>query len=302
MSAGFAPAAKGGSARLSQGHRYAPGMRPYTQVDVFSSGPVSGNPLGVVHDGEGLDDVTLASFSRWTNLSEVTYLYPPTSEGADYRVRIFAGTRELPFAGHPTLGSAFAWLNAGGQPATADEVVQECGAGLVRVRAEGDLMAFAAPPRTRTGRLSDEVLDMALGFLNLQIDDVIDHEWGVNGPDWAMLRLRDDTAVRAIRPGAAAALGFDVGVVGLAPAGSPFAYEVRAFIPEPSVVEDPVTGSLNAAAAQGNDRHTALRLYDAFASAEKTLTVNVGGHLGVPPSAAEASESFIVRHLFPRRH
>ncbi len=225
-------------------------MRPHTQVDVFGATPGTGNPLGVVHEAAGLDDAPLASFSRWTNLSEVTYLYPPTQPEADYRVRIFAGTRELPFAGHPTLGPAFAWLAAGGRPARADEVVQECGAGLVRVRVDGDRLSFAAPPRTRTGPLSDAILDRALGFLGLQIDDVVDHEWGVNGPDWAMLRLRDDAAVRAVRPGGADALGFDVGVVGLAPAGSPFAYEVRAFIPEPTVIEDPVTGSLNAAAAQ----------------------------------------------------
>lgn len=225
-------------------------MRPYTQVDVFGSLPGYGNPLGVVHDATGLDDAAMAAFSRWSNLSEVTYLYPPTQPGADYRVRIFAGTRELPFAGHPTLGTAYAWLAAGGRPRRPDEVVQECGAGLVRVRVDGDRLSFAAPPRTRTGPLSDAILDRALAFLGLQIDDVVAHEWGVNGPDWAMLRLRDDAAVRAVRPGGAAALGFDVAVVGLAREGSSYAYEVRAFIPEPAVIEDPVTGSLNAAAAQ----------------------------------------------------
>ena len=225
-------------------------MRRYAQVDVFASGPVTGNPLGVVLDGEGLDESLLPAFSRWTNLSEVTFLYPPTTAEADYRVRIFAADTELPFAGHPTLGSAAVWLAAGGGPRTAGEVVQECGAGLVRVRVDGDTLAFAAPPRTRTGPLSDGVLDAALEFLNLPPGAVVDHEWGVNGPEWAMLRLADDQAVRDVRPAGPRDLGFFVGVVGLAPAGSPFAYEVRGLIPGPILVEDPVTGSLNAAAAQ----------------------------------------------------
>ncbi len=225
-------------------------MRRYVQVDVFGSGPCSGNPLGVVVDGDDLTPEVMASFSRWTNLSEVTFLGPPTQPGADYAVRIFAGTRELPFAGHPTLGSAHAWLNAGGTPRTPGVVVQECGAGLVRVRVDGDGYWLAAPPRTRTGPLAPDELARAAAFLGLHPGDVIDHEWGVNGPAWAMLQLSSDAAVRAVRPVGSMALGFDVGVVGLAPPGSPFAYEVRAFLPDPTLLEDPVTGSFNAAAAQ----------------------------------------------------
>ncbi len=222
--------------------------RRYVQVDVFGSSAFSGNPLGVVLDADGLDDESMAAFSRWTNLSEVTYLLPPTQSRADYGVRIFAGRRELPFAGHPTLGSAFAWLGSGGVPRSAGVVVQECGAGLVPVRFDGDSFAFAAPPRTRSGPLSDASLEAAIDFLGVRAGDVVDHEWGVNGPQWAMLQLTDDAAVRAVRPRGPAP-GFDVGVVGLA-TGRPYAYEVRAFIPGPPLVEDPVTGSLNAAAAQ----------------------------------------------------
>lgn len=223
---------------------------PYVQVDVFGSGPCTGNPLGVVVDAAGLDSATMAAFSRWTNLSEVTFLAPPTQPGADYAVRIFAGTRELPFAGHPTLGSAHAWLSAGGTPRASGVVVQECGAGLVRVRLDADGYSLAAPPRTRTGPLSQDDLARAAAFLGLSPGDVIDHEWGVNGPLWAMLQLASDQAVRDVQPAGPTQLGFDVGVVGLAASGSPFAYEVRAFLPEPQVVEDPVTGSLNAAVAQ----------------------------------------------------
>lgn len=225
-------------------------MRSFRQVDVFGSRPCLGNPLGVVHDASGLADEVMATFSRWTNLSEVTFLLPPTLPGADYRVRIFTGRRELPFAGHPTLGSAHAFLEAGGEPRSPGVVVQECGVGLVDVRVTDDGLAFSAPPLTQSGPLSGPDLAAACAFVGVDVAAVVAHAWGVNGPRWAMLRLADDAAVRAVRPTGPAALGFEVGVVGLAAAASGFAYEVRGFLAEPTVMEDPVTGSLNAAVAQ----------------------------------------------------
>lgn len=225
-------------------------MRRFAQVDVFSTGPFTGNPLAVVLDAEGLADDEMRAFARWTNLSETAFLLPPTAEAADYRVRIFQPSGELPFAGHPTLGSCSAWLAAGGVPRSAEAVIQECGVGLVPVRDDGDTLAFAAPPRRRTGPLPASVLHRAIRCLGVAPQDVVDHEWGDNGPPWAMVRLDSDAAVRAISPDVSALGDIYVGVVGLTDVEGGHAYEVRAFVPPPSPTEDPVTGSLNAAVAQ----------------------------------------------------
>ncbi|WP_425956516.1 PhzF family phenazine biosynthesis protein [Xylanimonas sp. McL0601] len=232
---------------------------PFSQVDVFTTGPVLGNPLAVVHDADGLTDEEMAAFARWTNLSETTFLLSPANPGADYRVRIFTTSGELPFAGHPTLGSAHAWLESGGVPAAAHgraDVVQECGAGLVTVRRSpapggGARLAFAAPPLVRTGVPSSAELERACAALRIAPGDVVDATWLVNGPEWLGLRLRDAAAVLAVEPDLAALAGVSVGVVG--PWGdSPGApgdadVEVRAFADDR---EDPVTGSLNAGLGQ----------------------------------------------------
>jgi len=224
-------------------------MRPFSQVDVFSSEPLLGNPVAVVHDAEGVTDEEMRRFAHWTNLSETTFLLPPTRPEADYRLRIFTPNEELPFAGHPTLGSAHAWLEAGGVPQDHDEILQECGSGFVRVR-RTDRLAFAAPPLLREGPVSDDERAQILTALALTDDDVVDLSWGDNGPGWVVALLRDADAVLAVRPDWSSFGGLDIGVVGRYPSGSECAVEVRAFCPSIGVVEDPVTGSLNASIAQ----------------------------------------------------
>lgn len=225
--------------------------RPFAQVDVFAADPYRGNPVAVVLDGEGISDEEMQRFASWTNLSETTFVLPASAEGADYRLRIFTPGGELPFAGHPTLGSAHAWLEHGGVAAADDVVVQECGAGLVPLRRTGPgLLSFRAPDLVRTGPLDDALLDRVERALGVAHDDVLGHQWVDNGPGWLALRLRSAEQVLALELDDAAAAGLIVGVVGAHPAGSPHAVEVRAFCPAIGVHEDPVTGSLNAGLAQ----------------------------------------------------
>lgn len=228
-----------------------PAAHAFRQVDVFSSLPLLGNPVAVVHDADDLDEEQMAAFARWTNLSETTFLLAPTTPEADYRLRIWTPGGELPFAGHPTLGSAHAWLEAGGAPASADTVVQECGAGLVRVR-RGERLAFAAPPLLRSGPVDADDLARIAEALAIDPADIVDAAWIDNGPGWVGVLLRDADAVLAVRPDLARFGGLDIGVVGPYPDGHPerVAVEVRALCPGHGVAEDPVTGSLNAGIAQ----------------------------------------------------
>jgi PhzF family phenazine biosynthesis protein len=220
----------------------------FSQVDVFTDVPFLGNPVAVVHDADSLDDDTLQRVARWTNLSETTFLLPPTDPGADYRVRIFMPTGELPFAGHPTLGTCHAWLEAGGAPGTDGVVVQECGVGLVRVARRDGRLAFAAPPRRRTGPLEPDLLTLAAAAVGVPEDEVLAAEWVDNGPGWVALLLRDAAAVLAVRPRPA---DLDIGLVGFHPPDAEVAIEVRGFFPKDgTLAEDPVTGSLNASLAQ----------------------------------------------------
>ncbi|GAA1896678.1 PhzF family phenazine biosynthesis protein [Williamsia serinedens] len=223
-----------------------PTGRPFAQVDVFVSGPLSGNPVAVVLDGAGLDDDTMAAFARWTNLSETTFVLPPTDSAADYRLRIFTPGGELPFAGHPTLGSAHAWLGSGGMPA-GDTIVQECGIGLVTIRRDGDRLAFAAPPLRRSGPVDDAVLAEIRDALGLTPSDVVASNWVDNGPGWIGLMLTSAQRVLDVRPDLAALGDREVGLIGAHRDGPDGVdYEVRAFAPGDGVPEDPVTGSLNA--------------------------------------------------------
>ncbi len=224
--------------------------RRFTQVDVFTDTPLRGNPLAVVHDAQGLIDAQMQAFARWTNLSETTFLLPPTDPAADYRVRIFTPQRELPFAGHPTLGSCHAWLEAGGLARAAGEVVQQCNAGLIRIRRQAGRLAFAAPPCLRTGPLAAELLARIGTALALRRDEILAHQWVDNGPGWCAIRLASADAVLALRPDWAALRGTMLGVVGAHPAGSEAHFEVRALIGDGAGYEDPVTGSLNASLAQ----------------------------------------------------
>ena len=227
-------------------------VRSFSQVDVFTTEFLLGNPVAVVHDAEGISTEQMAAFARWTNLSETTYLLPPADPSADYRLRIFTPGRELPFAGHPTLGSCRAWLEAGGVPKRDGRIVQECGAGLIPIRQDGARLAFAAPPLVRGGPVdADDVAQLARG-LGVQLDQVVDAQWVDNGPGWVAVLLDSAETVLSTKPDADALGEFsDVGVVGPWPDGGEIAFELRAFVNEGTGVwEDPVTGSLNASVAQ----------------------------------------------------
>lgn len=224
--------------------------RPFAQVDVFSPVPYLGNPVAVVLDAADLDAEAMARVARWTNLSETTFVAAPTTPEADYRLRIFTPGGELPFAGHPTLGSAHAWLDHGGTPRTPGRVVQECGAGLVEVRVTDAALSFAAPPTVRSGDLEPEYLDLVVAALGVEPGQVLSHQWVDNGPGWAVVELADAARVLALEPDFSGFPEAMVGVFGAYPAGSGFAYEIRAFAPGSGVLEDPVCGSLNASVAQ----------------------------------------------------
>lgn len=227
--------------------------RGFRQVDVFGHDPCTGNPLAVVLDADGVDDETMRRFSAWSNLSECTFVLAPTHPDADYRVRIFSLNTELPFAGHPTLGTARAWLDAGGEPRDRSLVVQECQAGLIEVRIEPDRLAFAAPPRLRSGPVDDALLADVIDVLGVRPERVIDAEWLDNGPGWVGVLLDHARTVVELRPNASAHPGrWDIGVIGAHDPDADTAFELRAFFTDGSAPlrEDPVTGSLNAAAAQ----------------------------------------------------
>ena len=223
---------------------------PFTQVDVFTGTALRGNPLAVVHGADALDDERMQALARWTNLSETSFLLAPSDAGADYRVRIFTPGGELPFAGHPTLGSCHAWLERGGTPRSAGALVQQCGVGLVRLRREGAALAFAAPPLAQSEVSADD-LAAALAALGIGREQVVAARWLMNGPNWLTLLLDSAATVLALAPDPARMQRFaSVGVVGAHPPGGECAFEVRGFVGRPTLYEDPVTGSLNAGIAE----------------------------------------------------
>jgi len=227
-----------------------PRNRSFVQVDVFSTSPYSGNPVAVVLDGTGLSDEEMQGLARWTDLSETTFVLPPTVPEADYRLRIFAPGGELPFAGHPTLGSARAWLEGGGTPRHDDRIVQECGVGLVTVRQGAGTLAFAAPPRVREGALEEDQLLRIVGAFGISRDRVVAHEWVDNGPGWAVVRLATAKEVLALEPDFSVLPDAMVGAIGAHPDGSRHAFEMRTFAPGVGVPEDPACGSMNAGVGQ----------------------------------------------------
>jgi PhzF family phenazine biosynthesis protein len=223
-------------------------LLPLRQVDVFATTPFSGNPVAVVLAADELDTAMMQRIANWTNLAETTFVLRPDSDEADYRLRIFTPSRELPFAGHPTLGSCHAWLETNDQHPNDVMVLQECEAGLIRIRQSDTGLAFAAPPLLRSGAVEETLVAHLAALLGIEREDVVDSQWVDNGPGWVAVLLRSAEAVVGLRPGV---VDMNVGVVGPHPAGSPEAIEVRAFTARNgATVEDPVTGSLNASLAQ----------------------------------------------------
>ena len=223
--------------------------RPFAQVDVFTAVPYLGNPLAVVLDGTGLSTEQMQAFTDWTNLSEATFVLPPSQPDADYAVRIFCPGRELPFAGHPTLGTCHAWLQAGGVPKGRD-VVQECGVGLVKIQRQGTRLSFAAPPLRRGDPLDEADVQLIAKGLGLSRSDILHHAWCDNGPQWRGVMLASAEQLLALKPDAELLQGLDIGVVAPLTTGDA-QFEVRAFFPgNNGMTEDPVTGSLNAAMGQ----------------------------------------------------
>jgi len=229
--------------------------RRFAQVDVFGSAPCTGNPVAVVLGAEGMGEEEMQRFARWTNLSETTFVLQPTRPDADYRVRIFTPVLEMPFAGHPTLGTCHAWLEGGGESADPTEIVQECEAGLIRIRRESGQLAFEAPPLVRSGPASEEETSKVAAALDLDPAEMVAVEWVDNGPGWIAVLLESAERVLELQPGD---LDFDLGVVGFHPPGAEAAIELRAFTPVNGLAwEDPVTGSLAASVAEwllGNGR------------------------------------------------
>jgi PhzF family phenazine biosynthesis protein len=222
--------------------------RPYRVVDVFTTTSYMGNPVAVVLGAEGLATEQMQHFAHWTNLSETTFVLAPQSAEADYRVRIFTPVAELPFAGHPTLGTCHAWLEASGRPPGDLRIVQECAAGLVRIQRTAGRLAFAAPPLLRSGPVEEELVAHVADVLRIERSAIVAAEWADNGPGWVAILLESAEAVLAVSPGT---VDLDVGLVGPYPPGAPAAFELRAFFPKDGApVEDPVTGSLNASVAQ----------------------------------------------------
>jgi len=225
-----------------------PVPRQFRQVDVFTEAPYLGNPVAVVLDAQGLETRQMQALASWTNLSETTFVLPPTQADADYQVRIFTPGTELPFAGHPTLGSCHAWLEAGGKAKKPDVIVQQCGAGLIKVRRTPAGLAFAAPPLLRDGPVAEPLLAEIAVELGVDREDIADAQWADNGPGWVAVLLKSAADVLALRPGV---VSHDIGVAGPYPPGSRAAFEVRAFFPKlETTAEDPVTGSFNASLAQ----------------------------------------------------
>ncbi|MGY6637182.1 MAG: PhzF family phenazine biosynthesis protein [Erythrobacter sp.] len=227
-------------------------LRSFKMVDVFATEPFTGNPVAVIADAQDLTTEEMQRITRWLNLSETTFLLPPTNSRADYRVRIFTLARELPFAGHPTLGTCHAWLEAGGQPKRGDVIVQECGAGLIEIRRVENELGFAAPALIRSGAPTEAEIARATEVLRIERSQIIDAQWADNGPGWLVIMLASAAEVLAAAPLRHYPERIDIGLVGPYPEGSEAAFELRAIFSgaHGELIEDPVTGSLNASVGQ----------------------------------------------------
>ena len=224
--------------------------RPFAEIDVFSATPYLGNPVAVILDADDVDDDSMKRVARWTNLSETVFLLTPTDPAADYRARILTPGGELPFAGHPTLGAARAWLENGGTQRDSAHLVQECAAGLIRVKHEDGVWSFAAPPTLRSGELEESHVQAVADAFGVARERIIAHQWVDNGPGWAVVQLATAQEVIDLEPDLAQIPDAMIGALGAYPNGAPHAFEMRAFAPRVGVPEDPVCGSINAAVAQ----------------------------------------------------
>ena len=222
----------------------------FQQVDVFTNRPLLGNALAVVHGADNLSDKQMTKFANWTNLSETTFLLNPINDSADYKVRIFTPNNELPFAGHPTLGSCFAWLSNGGIAKSKDVIIQECAIGLIKIRKDGSRLSFEAPELIKSGSVDDLTLKKVAMSLRIGVSDIINHQWVDNGPGWCAVMLKNAQQVLALDPDPQLLKDFKMGVIGSYPDGSETDFEVRAFAMPYGIYEDPVTGSLNAGIAK----------------------------------------------------
>jgi len=223
-------------------------QRDFQQVDVFSGEPCKGNPVAVVLGADGMSTEAMHDFTKWMNLSESTFLLKPTNPEADYRVRIFTPAEELPFAGHPTLGSCHAWLRAGGQPQGAF-VMQQCEAGLIRIRQDTGPLAFAAPPLIKDDAVSESDLAMIAAGLGVPRAAIMRSQWIDNGPGWVGVMLGSREELLSVTPDYDVLEGLKLGVVAPGKPADETQFELRAFVSSLRV-EDPVTGSLNASVAQ----------------------------------------------------
>ena len=267
--------------------------RRFIQCDVFSSIPCRGNALAVVVDAEGLSDDDMAAFAAWTNLAETTFLLPATDPSADYRVRIFTPNREMPFAGHPTLGSCASWLHAGGTPMHKSVVRQECGVGIVEIRLNGDVPAFVAPP-TRIATLETAIADRLLGKMGLDTTSVIASARLDNGPVWQVFELASAADVLSVN---ASTLRWPdevaIGLIGAHPSGHECQYEVRMLAPSSGMSEDPITGSLNSALAHWFDKRN--KLPDAMVVAQGTV-IGRSGRVHVSRDAGNRDNILVGGH------
>lgn len=227
-------------------------MSDYRLVDVFGSGPFTGNPVAVVTGKDDLDTETMLRITQWFNLSETTFLLPATDSAADYRVRIFTPDRELPFAGHPTLGTCHAWLEQGGQPRNPDHIVQQCSAGLINLRRVDGRLAFSGPPLVRSGSVDPQTVERVAAFLRVDRDRIVDIAWVDNGPGWIGVMLGSAEEVLALDPLRSYAERIEVGVIGPHEGDGPLDYEIRTFFTNHTltIIEDPITGSFNASVAE----------------------------------------------------
>jgi PhzF family phenazine biosynthesis protein len=221
----------------------------FNQVDVFTDQALKGNPLAVVHRADELSQREMQDIANWTNLSETTFLLNPINQEADYRVKIFTPKTELPFAGHPTLGSCFAWIKRGGLPKSKDFIIQECEIGLVKIRNANNRLSFSAPNLIKTGPIDVATLQTISKGIGVSMDEIVHHQWVDNGPGWCAVMLKTADQVLNLKLDPQLLKHFKLGVIGPHPDGNSFDFEVRAFVFPYGIAEDPVTGSLNAGIA-----------------------------------------------------